>query len=300
MSPKARRDRDNALYAYLLDEQRRRQQHENLRLLYVALTRARESLYLSAVFRLDSKGAVRAPERDTLLAGVWDRLEQAFALQMQQVTPVDTAPVRYLAGIRRLDVNRPMPPLAEQTRDDASLPCSDDFGRRHTARVLGDILHQDLCQLAGEADIPAAIAALSSSWSMRLRARGLERHQELSALERLTKAMQLLKSSATASWLLQRRKVDGAEQALAVLDNRGRPRRYVVDRTFIEDGARWIVDYKTSEPAPGEAPEVFFASQVKRYQAQLEAYAAIFAPNVPRIALYFPLLDKLLELSSLQ
>ena len=65
-------------------------------------------------------------------------------------------------------------------------------------------------------------------------------------------------------------------------------RSYVIDRLFRDAaGERWIVDFKTSRHEGGGL-EAFLDEQRKRYEPQLNAYAAAF--DKARLGLYFPLL----------
>ena len=82
----------------------------------------------------------------------------------------------------------------------------------------------------------------------------------------------------------------------AVLDNR--PVNLVLDRTFVENGTRWIIDYKTSSHE-GSGVEDFLENEKERYREQLSRYrkAAAIAETRPiKTALYFPMLDRLVEL----
>ena len=65
----------------------------------------------------------------------------------------------------------------------------------------------------------------------------------------------------------------------------------VVDRTFVEDGVRWIIDFKTGTHEGGDAA-AFLDSEAVRYREQLERYARIVGAmdgRPVRIALYHPL-----------
>ncbi len=67
-----------------------------------------------------------------------------------------------------------------------------------------------------------------------------------------------------------------------------------LDRTFVDDGKRWIVDFKTSQHQGGDL-DAFLDSEVERYRAQLERYAHALAAVDSRpiyLGLYFPLLAK--------
>jgi hypothetical protein len=69
-----------------------------------------------------------------------------------------------------------------------------------------------------------------------------------------------------------------------------------IDRTFIDDsGVRWIIDYKTSEPASGESIENFLEAEKELYREQLERYARLMAQREDRpirLGIYFPLLGE--------
>ena len=75
----------------------------------------------------------------------------------------------------------------------------------------------------------------------------------------------------------------------------------VIDRTFIHNGSRWIIDYKLSQPAEGEPAEQFIRRQSSAYSAQLSHYAKLYGsmqPNPVRCALYFPQIPMFIELEA--
>ena len=72
-------------------------------------------------------------------------------------------------------------------------------------------------------------------------------------------------------------------QALCVpgLPLRGQVTR-VVDRSFVEDGVRWIIDYKTVDLG-GAADIARLTAHAERFRAQMESYAGLFAgEGLPR------------------
>jgi hypothetical protein len=50
----------------------------------------------------------------------------------------------------------------------------------------------------------------------------------------------------------------------------------VIDRSFVEDGVRWIIDYKTAGLG-ADADAARLTAHAERYRPQLEAYAGFFA-----------------------
>jgi len=70
-----------------------------------------------------------------------------------------------------------------------------------------------------------------------------------------------------------------------------------LDRTFVENGTRWIIDYKTSSHA-GSDLDGFLENEATRYREQLQRYKNALAMTETRpikTALYFPMLDRFLE-----
>jgi len=63
-------------------------------------------------------------------------------------------------------------------------------------------------------------------------------------------------------------------------------RLMVIDRTFTEEGRRWIVDYKTSSHEGGDL-ETFLDREKGRYGEQMARYRAALGGGA--LGLYFPL-----------
>lgn len=68
----------------------------------------------------------------------------------------------------------------------------------------------------------------------------------------------------------------------------------IIDRTFVYEGKRWIVDYKSSQPVEGESMSDFLEKEIMMYREQMQDYFNLFAKieTLPIVAgLYFPLLS---------
>jgi len=107
-------------------------------------------------------------------------------------------------------------------------------------------------------------------------------------------------TSAAGRWVLAQQNEAAAEQAWSSRDTRDGEAvavNHVIDRIFVADGCRWIVDYKTVR-APGTDQEVFLAARAAEYRPQLERYASLFAADARplRLAIFFPLQGVLVEL----
>jgi ATP-dependent exoDNAse (exonuclease V) beta subunit len=88
--------------------------------------------------------------------------------------------------------------------------------------------------------------------------------------------LQTTLASDAGRWILGTRSDAAAELALAKVGAGGTAQVRVVDRCFIADGTRWIIDYKTA--ALGDCPSMTALQQhAARYQTQLASYAELFA-----------------------
>ena len=110
--------------------------------------------------------------------------------------------------------------------------------------------------------------------------------------QRVRQALARIRTSRRGRWILAPHEDTHSEYAVTgVVD--GEVVRGLVDRTFIDAGVRWIIDFKTSEHEGGNL-EAFLDEQQRRYRDQMERYARILTPlgNPVRLGLYFPLLDE--------
>jgi ATP-dependent exoDNAse (exonuclease V) beta subunit len=112
------------------------------------------------------------------------------------------------------------------------------------------------------------------------------------AAQRVRQALARIRVSRRGRWILEPHEDSHSEYAVTGVVG-GEVVRGLVDRTFVDAGVRWIIDFKTSEHQGGKLEE-FLDEQQRRYRDQMERYASILAPlgNPVRLGLYFPLLDE--------
>ena len=104
--------------------------------------------------------------------------------------------------------------------------------------------------------------------------------------------------SPQGQWVLQSR--EGASNELQIEslgDDKAQVRKKIIDRTFVEDGVRWIVDYKTMA-FESNADEAIWKVAAEQYRQQLEGYASLFiAEGLPiKLAVYFVSVGQLVTL----
>ena len=89
-----------------------------------------------------------------------------------------------------------------------------------------------------------------------------------------------------------------SEYALSCLGCDGRLAEYIIDRSYVADGSRWIVDYKSAMPAAGQDLSEFLQQEQQHYLPQLRRYRDAYAKmeRLPvKTALYFTSLAHWLE-----
>ena len=310
---KERQKDQGDLIQFISDVEKRRQRLENGRLLYVAATRAIRNLYLFAAIKPRTNGDVEATG-GTLLGELWPaiqaeqapliciaagELEEIQAEEASEAMPGLPQEYRRLAADWRL----PVPPGAvQQVRPDP--PDVRDYiefrWAGEDARLTGNLVHR-LLQLIAQKGLETWSAgggmAAREDWCRRqLLSEGVQGGKADSIISRTSLAIKNCLESDRGKWILEPHENGECEYALtAVLD--GQPRNLVLDRSFVEDGTRWIIDYKTSSHGGGDL-EGFLKNEADRYREQLQRYREAVAINETRpirTALYFPLLDRFCE-----
>jgi ATP-dependent helicase/nuclease subunit A len=271
------------IYEFLRRREQRALRAEGYRLLYVAMTRARDAVHLCGV----------APEGDRRRGGsfldmLWPVIGDDFGRPVAAGTGDATAPRP--AARRRLQCVA-SPPLPTPIEPAARVALEFEWASP-LAKHIGTVTHALLQRL--DATSAATDAARLGLVRARLRALGVTGADLEDAAREVARAIAATLASPRGRWLLDPAHHDvRAEYRLTAMFE-GRAVDVVIDRTFVDgDGVRWIVDYKTGTHLGGDRA-AFIASEVERYRPQLELYARVFAALEARpiaLGLYFPRFD---------
>lgn len=301
-----------------------REEAERERLLYVAMTRARESLLLAcelkAVAETSSRQGARIwrPSKGSLGEVLWRSLENGELPQAaEQTTPAapPTAAFEPISGSEGRSegaaAQAPRPRLrriklphveAETTASiseagDATQPGRPRFvWAGEPARLAGVLFHRFAERLSEHPELfgSALPPALRSSCEPELAAAGLAESECEDAIARIEAALAVIANDPLAKWLFSDHQGSArSEWELLTREADGRIRRHRIDRTFVDQGTRWIVDFKLGRHEGGDL-EGFIAEEKARYREQLLRYAELFAHEGRpiRLALYYPLLPE--------
>ncbi|HEY3518091.1 MAG TPA: PD-(D/E)XK nuclease family protein, partial [Gammaproteobacteria bacterium] len=167
----------------------------------------------------------------------------------------------------------------------------------HAAVHVGTVVHRYLQRIAEqglERWSAQRVAGLKPEFARELELLGVEAAERAVAAERVAAALSRSLSDRHGRFVLEPH--DEARSELRLTLRAGSALEHIrLDRTFVAEGKRWIVDFKTSQHEGGRLSE-FLDSEVARYAPQLERYAAAVAASDSRpvqLALYFPLLGEL-------
>lgn len=300
---------ESPLYKFLAAEQKRAVSLEYTRLLYVAATRAKKRLHLIANGEVSDDGEVKAPSKNSLLAKIWPSVKDQLSIVVsteQQVTSEKKTPS--ITTLKRLPVNFTI----AATNDSAIVGSADvdaletqeqdEAADSNTAIIIGIVIHEIL-QAIASSDLAlwndAKIVSLQGAWSMRLINSGIDQAELNDALVATTKAISNSLNDKQGRWLLDSAHSDSVCEWPLTFNSGNILYHYVIDRSFVVDGQRWIIDYKSSQPSKGQSQKEFIKQQVAQYSEQLARYtqACQALDGLPvRTALYFPSIPCLHEL----
>jgi ATP-dependent exoDNAse (exonuclease V) beta subunit len=302
----------------------RRTANEQIRLLYVAATRAKKTLYLSAAPKTKADGTV-VPRSGTLLASLWPALGPDFEASLAQQSaltatehagaPTGAASATHAGTqghtsntLRRLPANWPPPQLEAGPDDLARLP----LGRQsleppefswvgETSRHVGTVVHAALESFAHATELPTTttIRGAREVYRHQLLRHGVPEKDLPRATDLVVEALTRTVEDERGRWIFRREHQEARSELALTGIAAGRLTRVVIDRSFVDRaGTRWVIDFKTSRHEGGGL-ETFLSQEMDRYRPQLQTYVTLaqgLGPQPVKAGLYFPLLSVLREL----
>ncbi|MDJ0878713.1 MAG: UvrD-helicase domain-containing protein [Halieaceae bacterium] len=278
--------KEATLYNFLHRQRKLKRRAETTRLLYVGATRAVQHLYLSARLKFSEEGEPKPPAEASLLGAIWP----AVASQFQYPEPDPAAlPLIGTDSNRLLRLVSPSAPKVEISGQ-ASDPNIPERRADTLASAVGSVVHLTLERLS-KGPLPEQFvrADWEPWWARELAMLGV--YDQATALDSVETSVAGVLADERGRWLLSTEREEAAsELAVSRLLPDGSVADYVIDRTYIEDKVRWVVDYKSSVPDSGMPVEAFIAQEAERYREQLEAYRELLQAmdqRPVRCALYF-------------
>lgn len=282
------------IYRYLRNHETQKSRHEIVRLLYVAITRAKKSLHLvGSIFQESQDADDLRPETGSLLEILWPSVSQNFTIKHVPINESETK------------IHDPHSHRFERLLNEWQSPISFPFDYEkptvtphnqfswsaHYLHYVGTLLHATLQKMTSASWKINDLQREKLHWHNILLQRGVDSSTLKHCLLLIEKAVNRTLNDPRGQWLLSNHPQAQSEYPITFYDNEEIV-HLIIDRTFVdEEGYRWIVDYKSSE-ITDEDPASFLPKAKVRYHQQLTTYAKAFAKleNRPiKLGLYFPL-----------
>jgi len=314
-------------YDLLRQLEKTRSLNESQRVLYVGATRAERRLHLLGAVQRDPKPGsdtpIRPPATTSLLAELWPTLETHFCnaanealapqtgvrSQSHSTDPGHVSPTINTADFTprlvRLNEAYTMPVSPQAwIETDTSLSRSGTAIETTLEMSIGTMTHRYLEAIAHdgiELWSQNRIVSLHETMTRAFQQQGYSQQNGIMAADKVVQALCQTINSQTGCWIL-----DAHEEAACEIpmsspnpDVPGTFSHHVIDRLFIDEGVRWIIDYKTALEDTS-LTEAQLQSKALSYQSQLERYAALFQGDTikTRTAIFFPARGKLIEVTT--
>jgi ATP-dependent exoDNAse (exonuclease V) beta subunit len=309
-------DDEDPVYKYLRYEQSLRSRLEKTRVMYVAATRAIKGLYLYAKLKSRENGDMIPPSKSSLLSTIWEPIERLIlsgkyeiietddphsVASMERIRPslkhIRRLPAEFIAvkpsinSLMTTDSARAGYKSESQSIEDVSIRASQ----------LGTLFHRTLKQLANEGLDAWPLSRrqqIPLAWVSQLREVGLIATDP--EITELKKALESTLNDRNGQWILKDHAKSASEKSITYIKSDGSFGTSIIDRTFVSNGVRWIIDYKLSKPNNDESFADFENRQLDLYTAQLSHYASLYgqiSTEPVKCALYFPKLGSFVEVS---
>lgn len=292
------------LYDYIAKQISYKQQFESVRLLYVALTRARTQVHIIGNCEQDVK-----PYAQSFWGMLWPGIEtdvlaksKAVSTQENSASLNPDAPAQALV---RLPVDWMLPavfhePLSAALATDlAALPANRPEKSDFQSRAMGTVFHRVMQYWSQQLmDLSDPIHQLKTPITLALRRFGFVGAALKDPTELILKAIDNMRKDPQGRWILDPAHTDRrCEWALSRQFGKNLE-NMVIDTAFIDpDQTRWIVDYKITQ-ADLTNPQLL-AQEIERYTPQLKKYQKAlqqYDGRQVRVGLYFPLMPQWCEL----
>jgi ATP-dependent helicase/nuclease subunit A len=296
-------------YDYLKMLENERAAHEDARVLYVAATRAERCLHLLGAAKADAAGKITAP-KNTFLEMLWPIVQAQFNTE-QVIKPslsksanrasdvVTISLENFKPQLIRLN-NAAMPNIFFQTTalttSNKQLIEDDSDTLEANVGILTHLYLQLIAENGAENWSIAKLATLSNAMRRWFKQKAYDDVAIEQAAARVHELLATTLASEQGKWVLQSRASAASELAIEFNSDQTTAKK-IIDRTFIEDGTRWIIDYKSVE-LPKDSSEISLKAIAAQYQTQLDDYASLFeSEGLPiQKAIFFVSIGRLLLL----
>ncbi len=228
-----------------------------------------------------------------------DGLESTEA-QLNYIFPTRKIKQCNIESIKKIDfeiVLVPEKPTSFKIKSIASEKTGMESESNWSASIVGTLLHRQLEWISKQGD---RTLVLTQEWKLMVRAQlidaGISLHDEKLEhhVDIIFRGVRNILTDEFGQLVLRHHDEEDSELVLHRRLSNGEFLTRVIDRTFVFENSRWIIDYKSSEPQENELLEIFLRREVRAYKQQIQEYVSLFK-NMEQLktiaGLYFPLIQ---------
>ncbi len=309
MSPITSSGREkDAVYAYLANQEKRRELNESSRLLYVACTRAKKRLHLMAFVKRDKKDTsqLKPPSKASLLHSVWASVQLQVKVY-EKVDGTEEKPITHDKPrcLNRLNSQWQLPQLKEGHTLSQYVPFFQHENERATRiesvnplpRIIGTFVHRllrDLDETRLVEWVSQGIAHLESHWRLQLRSFGVPSGQMDAAISRVRLTINKIIDDKTIHWVFSSALPLRKNEYSLTIPTQSGFSQLIVDVMIFDGTSTWVIDYKTSQPEEGESRDDFLHKEMCTYREIMFKYKKAICDlgyKDVKLALYFPMIN---------
>lgn len=270
------------IYHYIEKINQQRSHYEEQRLLYVAATRAKQKLLLTANF--ENSNIKNSSFLSILNNNAWPINDSPWETvrcnhkslniekKSQNIEKPNITYINAYPEVKPYDLNHHID--KPQTGNIPFKPATDQL-----KQIIGAIVHQQLKQMMIKKDQYVTEKCKQEIYRSLI-LYGVENKQQSNAYHQIIQALDNVIMHTAGAWLLNRNNnIDCyAEKPIFHIANTCELKKFIPD-IIIKDsyGCWWIIDYKTSKPKPEHDFSTFLHIESFKYQKQLDQYANLLS-----------------------
>lgn len=312
-----------SIYQLLKNLETERANNEAVRLLYVAATRTERQLHLIATVQANKNDELK-PTAKSLLEVLWPAVEAEFVskstyvasegailstmslatfspkLQRLSIQDLHQSALQIYASkqavntlLTRVSINQEIEAKNSSTFEFKNLDLNINSGilAHLYMQLFANELAKKSAQIWHVERLQKCLPAMRQ-WFLQ---QGHDADTGNIGANKVMTALQTTLASKHGQWVIQPHLQAVSELSLFQLESESMVKNHVIDRTFVSDGMRWIIDYKLADILIGDD----LVQIALQHRMQLKRYATLFAHEALAIktAVFFLSVGQLVEVA---
>jgi len=308
LAPMKASDHSNdTTYDMLKRHEQKKQHYETQRLLYVACTRAKKTLHLFCTLSQNNNMEIKNPLQKSFLAMLWPSYKSEFSEHLNQYKnhktssnkdTMDTTKKEFnhyalpsnhkIENWPKLEENQKLPPSFNSKTIEFNLA---EEQTNDNARIIGIVIHNILYMISSST-FAIDNTIISQQTYKLLRTFNIDPFIIDETANNIISHIENVLNDDRGKWILSNNHKQHHSEYKITYNKNNMIKKLIIDRIIIDEKDKlWIIDYKSSLPAPGQSMPDFYLSAKEQHIAQLNRYAfhisKIYRHEI-KLALYFP------------